>query len=150
VSRTELSDLSALQKKLLKAGLMAHWREAADNVSRARDPGCFAVTKMMKEAEDRRVRNRRRAAAGRSLHRLIRRGLLECPARGAWKLTPAGFKAAKGLWPEIQRPNEHELVVQVAAWMEERPVLVRGRRPRRSTTTKKMTRGPWIEVEMDY
>jgi hypothetical protein len=83
--------------------------------------------------------------------RLIERGLLECPARGEWLLTPAGLKAAKALWPLVQRPSEHELAVQVAAWMEERPVLVRGRRARRSTTTtKKMTGGPWIEVEMDY
>jgi hypothetical protein len=63
----------------------------------ARDPGCFSVVRMMKEIGYRNERASRRAATGRSLHRLIERGLLECPARGARRLTPAGLKAARGV-----------------------------------------------------
>jgi hypothetical protein len=74
VSTTELSGLSALQKKLLKAGLMAHYREAADIVFNARDPGCFSIVRIMREIGDRRGRATRRAATGRALARLIRRG----------------------------------------------------------------------------
>jgi hypothetical protein len=132
VSTTELSTLSALQKKLLKAGLMAHYRKGADTVFRAGDPGCFSIVRMMKEIEDRRVRHVRRAAAGRAIARLIRRGLLESCARGAWRLTPRGFKAARDLWPEIRRPGEHELAVAVAAWMDERPTLISGIRLKRA------------------
>jgi hypothetical protein len=52
MNTTEISTLSALEKKLLKTGLRAHYREAADNVFGARDAGCFAVTTMMKEIVD--------------------------------------------------------------------------------------------------
>lgn len=164
MSKDKLANLSVLQKRLLKAGLMAHWREEADNVFHVRDPGCFAVTTMMKEIADRKARATRRAAAGRALASLIKRGLLESCSRGAWRLTPRGVKVTKQLYPEIQRPSDHEPAVAMASWMDERPVLVRGRRPRGSkkmmmmmmstTTNPKAAADPepveGIEVEMDY
>jgi len=119
MSEAELSTLSPLQRRLLKAGLMAHWREAADNVFHVRDPGCFAITAIMKQIENRRERACRRAAAGRALARLIRRGLLETCSRGAWRLTRAGLEAARKVHPEIQRPSDHELAVALASWMDE-------------------------------
>jgi hypothetical protein len=82
MSTTELSTLSALEKKLLKTGLRAHYREAADNVFGARDAGCFAVTTMMKEIVDRKERATRRAAAGRALARLIGRGFCKAVHAG--------------------------------------------------------------------
>jgi hypothetical protein len=55
------------------------------------------------------------------------------------------------------RSGDSELAAQVAAWMDERPTLIRGRRPRSakkkmSTTTTASPRGsgPGIEVEMDF
>jgi hypothetical protein len=56
------TELSGLQKKLLRAGLMVHYREAADTVFGARDPGCFAINAMMKEIDDRQVRASRRGS----------------------------------------------------------------------------------------
>jgi hypothetical protein len=56
----------------------------------------------MKLFKDRRERARHRAAAGRSIARLIERGLLECPGRGRWKLTPAGLALAQKLDPDVQ------------------------------------------------
>ena len=146
MSEAELSTLSPLQRRLLKAGLMAHWREAADNVFHVRDPGCFAITAIMKQIENRRERACRRAAAGRALARLIHRGLLETCSRGAWRLTRAGLEAARKVHPEIQRPSDHELAVALASWMDERPVMIKGRRPRGSAKKKKMSTG----VEVDW
>jgi hypothetical protein len=51
------------------------------------DPGSFALKSMMRQFEKGRVRACARAAAGLSIARLIRRGLLECCARGRWRLT---------------------------------------------------------------
>jgi hypothetical protein len=63
----------------------------------------------MKKIKDRSERHRRRAAAGLSLHRLIKRGLLERLARGCWRLTPAGVKLVRALYPEIKPLTETEL-----------------------------------------
>ena len=63
---------------------------------------------------------------------------------------------SRRIFPEI-RPNDCELAVAVASWMDERPTLIRGRRPRdpkkkTSTTTNPILEEAveGIEVEMDY
>jgi hypothetical protein len=64
--------------------------------------------------EDRRVRASRRAAAGLSIARLIKRGLLECCAGGRWHLTQAGLKVARRLNPQSKPPTERELARSIA------------------------------------
>jgi hypothetical protein len=95
-----LSELSALQIKLLGDGLRAYYYQPVDIVCRSPDPGSFGVKASMATLEDRKMRACRRAAAGRAIARLIKRGLLECgSARGTWRLTKRGLKAAKAAVP---------------------------------------------------
>ena len=68
----------------------------------------------MMDFEDRRVRASRRAAAGLSIARLIKRGLVECCSRGKWRLTPAGLKLARRLYPGIKPPTKRQLANDIA------------------------------------
>jgi Mn-dependent DtxR family transcriptional regulator len=56
----------------------------------------------MKAETDHAKRAVRRAAAGRALERLVKRGLLEHCGRGKWRLTEAGVEVAKVLHPEFK------------------------------------------------
>jgi hypothetical protein len=94
--------MSALQRSLLRVGLMAYYRTPLDLACGMDQPGCFGLKAMMRDFEDRRERASRRAAAGLSIARLIKRGLLESHARGHRRLTPIGLKAARALYPEIK------------------------------------------------
>jgi hypothetical protein len=80
-------NLSPLQRSLLKRGLKAHNYRAANPESAG--SGSFKLGRLITKFSDRRERAARRAAAGLSLKRLIKRGLLACYARGRWRLTLA-------------------------------------------------------------
>jgi hypothetical protein len=69
---------------------------------------------MVKEIEDRRVRATRRAAIGRSLARLVRRGLLESCSRGYWQPSKRGLRVARQVFPEIRPLTRLELAQKIA------------------------------------
>jgi hypothetical protein len=130
--------LSALQRSLLKRGLLANYYQRPLAVAcHLPHPGCFKLGTLITDFEDRRERASRRAAAGLSIARLIKRGLLECCARGRWRLTPAGLKVAWRLNPDFKRPTKRELARNIALrkaiqiWEDEHPTLS-GRRRRRA------------------
>jgi hypothetical protein len=106
--------LSALQESLLRYGLLAYHRRPLDIACQLPDVAGFTLKAMMMDFEDRRERASRRAAAGLSLAPLIKRGLLECPSRGSWRLTPAGFKVARRLYPDIKPPSKRQLAHNIA------------------------------------
>ena len=106
--------LSALQQSLLRYGLLAYHRRPLDIACQLPDVAGFTLKAMMMDFEDRRERASRRAAAGLSLARLIKRGLLECPSRGSWRLTPAGFRVARRLYPDIKPPSKRQLAHNIA------------------------------------
>jgi hypothetical protein len=80
--------MSALQRSLLRYGLIAYHRRPLDIACQLPEVGCFALKAMMMDFEDRRQRASRRAAAGLSIARLIKRGVLERCSRASWRLTP--------------------------------------------------------------
>jgi hypothetical protein len=104
----DLSNLSELQKKLLCAALQAHYRMALNVGPGSAKPG-FGIKPMMRRIADRKQRARRRSAAGLSIARLIRRGLLEPCSRGRWRLSKLGVGIAKKLHPQVKRPTKQEM-----------------------------------------
>jgi hypothetical protein len=126
----------ALQRSLLRDGSEAYYRRQLDIACHLPDVGCFGLKARMPDFEDRRVRARRRAAAGLSIARLIKRGLLECCARGSWRLTPAGLAVARRLYPDLKPPTKRQLATDIAIhravsqWADEHPALI-GKRRRR-------------------
>src|SRR5258707_10595206 len=68
--------LSQLQRSLIRNGLVACYREPLDLACGRSDVGCFQIRFTMKGFENRRIRASKRAAAGLSIARLLRRGLL--------------------------------------------------------------------------
>ena len=92
----------------------------------------------MSQFEDRRIRASRRAAAGLSIARLIKRGLLERCSRGKWRLSAAGLKVARRLYPDIKRPTKRQLAADIAlrkavsGWTDQHPTLAGKGRTRRS------------------
>jgi|SRR6516164_5624808 len=106
--------LSALQQQLLKIGLMCYHRTPLDVALEAAFAGCFGLKGLMRKFEDRRERHRRRSAFGLSVARLIKRGLLESPVRGRWRLTLTGVKLASALYPEIKPLTKRQLKEQLA------------------------------------
>jgi hypothetical protein len=149
----ELSKLSSLQKALLKKGLEAHCVRALDIAFGIEGPGSFGIRTMLKEVEDRRVRAERRAVAGRSLERLIGRGLLESCWWGSWRLTASGVKVAKKLYPEVKELSARELEriralhQRINAWIDEHPWVTK--RPRRSSARQKIEAEKGVEVDFD-
>jgi hypothetical protein len=161
-----LSDLSDVQKKLLKEALQAHYRKALAVAFGLEDPGCFGVKVMMRRIEDRKERARRRAAAGLSIARLIRRGLLASCSRGKWCLTRAGVVMARRLYPEIQ-PMSKQKVARTLEHMNVRTDALReaihatrpgmGRRRKRprvrvpqAPKEVPLAGEPGIEIPFDY
>src|SRR5215831_18543337 len=108
--------LSALQRKLLAEGLrMHHYHRPVAIACGLPNPGCFRLDLMMSGCyKDRRLRASRRAAAGRAIRRLIVRGLLECCARGRWRLSQTGLAVTLALNPQAKPPSEEELAANIA------------------------------------
>jgi hypothetical protein len=154
----DLSDLSELQKKLLCAALQAHYRMALNIGPGSANPG-FGIKPMMRRIPDRKERARRRAAAGLSIARLIKRGLLESCSRGRWRLSKLGVEIAKKLHPQVKRPTKQEVEsnrTRTAALRDAihaaRPGLRlrRRRQPRAKASERSETGGgTGVEVEMD-
>ena len=106
--------LSPLQRSLLRKGLAAWHTKAFDIACQLSDPGSFKLGSLITNFEDHRERASRRAAAGLSIRRLIKRGLLERCARGSWRLTPTGLKVARWLYPDIKPPTKRQLAHSIA------------------------------------
>ena len=129
--------MSALQRSLLRFGLIAYHRRPLDIACQLPDVGCFALKAMMMDFEDRRQRASRRAAAGLSIARLIKRGVLERCSRASWRLTPTGLKVARRLNPQCKPPTKRELARNIAlrkaiqSWEDAHPSLA-GKRRRRT------------------
>jgi hypothetical protein len=152
VSEAELKGLSRLQKALLKKGLEAHCVGALDHVYGIEPEGSFGIKTMMKSFEDPKERARRRAAAGRSIERLIGRRLLESCSRGSWRLTRGGLEAARKLYPEMRELSARELERHDAlrelidSWIRERPQVTKRRhKPRQKIEAEK-----GLEVDFDF
>jgi hypothetical protein len=143
-----LDDLSVLQKGLLGTALMAHYRIPVDIACRSEDPGCFELKSSMAGIDNLRERASRRAAAGRSIERLVRRGFLECCSRGHWRLTRRGFKVARALHPEVSPLKKRQVAAEIAwrktmnAYLDEHPAISgRRRRPRTKALTPPASAG---------
>ena len=129
---------------------------ALDHVYGIEPEGSFGIKGMLKEVEDRRERASRRAGAGRSLERLIERGLLESCGRGSWRLTPSGVKAARKLYPDIKELTAKELErhnalrVGIESWIQEHPQVTK-RRSSKKSASPPVSAPPeqGLEVEMD-
>jgi len=106
--------MSDLQRSLLRHGLLAYYSAPVAIACRLPDPDCFSLKAMMMDFEDRHVRASRRAAAGLSIARLIKREVVECCARGRWRLTPAGLKIARRLNPDIKPSTKRQLASDIA------------------------------------
>jgi hypothetical protein len=106
--------LSPLQRSLLKRGLAAWHTKALAIDCQVCAPDSFKSGSMITNFEDRRERASRRAAAGLSIERLIKRGLLERCARGSWRLTPTGLRVARGLYPDLKPPTKRRLAHGIA------------------------------------
>jgi restriction endonuclease Mrr len=135
----KLDALSVQQKKLLGDGLRAHYRMPMDLAGHMADPGCFGVKEGRKiDIEtgrvlpilDRKAREVRRTSKARAITRLVKRGLLESPSRGKWRLTRRGLVVARKLWPEILPPTEQEVARDIA-FREAVHAVVGGRRRKR-------------------
>ena len=154
----KLSKLSVLQKELLEKALRAYHRTPLDLAGQSVNPGCFGVQVSRVDMETGRqlqFHNRgeanQRAAAGHAIARLILRGLVECGSeRGKWKLTKAGLKVAKALYPELKPISKQEMAGQIRMAAAFRSVTPRPRRrkPRAKATGRQVE--PGIEVEMDF
>jgi hypothetical protein len=120
----DLSDLSELQKKLLETALQAHFQAPLRVAFDAKNPGCFGIKPMMRKIPDRKERARRRSAAGLSIARLIKRGLLESCSRGKWRVTRAGLAVARKLWPEL-KPMSKKKVERTVAQTNARTAALR-------------------------
>ena len=129
MSVATLENLSDLQKSLLRIGLRAHYRAplgpladedqdpgsfTVQTVGRPADPDAFSLRRKKASKEERRKNASLRSAAGLSIERLIKRGLVESCSRGRWRLTKRGFKVARELWPELKPMSQRELASTIA------------------------------------
>jgi hypothetical protein len=116
VSGTERR-LSKLQKDILRRGLIAHYGKEIDLACKRDYPGCFRAAGLGlpdKDALNRRLRASKRAAAGRALERLIKRGLVEPVTRGRWRLSSQrSVEVAAQLWPQIKKPTSEQMAADV-------------------------------------
>jgi hypothetical protein len=125
------SNLSDLQRKLLKGALRSYYDKPFHVAIQREDPGCFDVRTFgrtypdpntfslrWKKAsnEERRKNASLRSAAGLSVARLIKRGLVESCSRGKWRLTGAGLEVARELWPKLKPMSKREVASAIAFW----------------------------------
>jgi len=122
--------LSALQRELLRKALRGYAMRALHLIHGKFEPGSFELKSMMRQFEAGRVRACARAAAGLSITRLMARGLLECCARGRWRLTSNGLEVALRLEPEFNLPTAEELAPQLelAKAINAMPMFTRDKR----------------------
>jgi hypothetical protein len=152
MSVATLDSLSVLQKELLKYALRAYYRRLSDAAGDSEDPGCFGIRTFGRtpeadgfdlkrkkvSAEERRKRASARAASGRAVARLVKRGLVESCGRGRWRLTPRGVKVAKALYPELKPPSKREVAAAIASEIRLRNAIhsVLGSRARQKPRAK--------------
>jgi hypothetical protein len=154
--------LSALQRTLLRRGLVAYNCRALDIACGDAGPGSFKLGNLITKFEDRRERAARRAAAGLSLARLCSRGLLEHYSRGHWRLTRSGVALARRLYPDLRPPTKRQLSRDIALrkaisrLQDEHPTLFGKRRRRRSRppigvgNPEFEKESPGVEVKLDF
>jgi len=99
--------------------------------------------------------------AGLSIARFAKRGLLECCARGRWRLTRAGHAPARRLCPDFKAPTKRELARNIALrkaiqiWEDEHPALSGKRRGTKARSFAPIDIAdfervrPGIEVKLD-
>jgi hypothetical protein len=92
ITELDTDGLSALQRDLLGRALAGE---------KCLAPGYLELQALMRAEPDRAKRAVRRAAAGRAVARLVKRGLLECCGRGKWRLSEAGVEVAKVLMHSV-------------------------------------------------
>jgi len=97
--QSQTRKLSSLQRELLREALRGYARRALHLVHGKFEPGSFELKSMMRQFEKGERRASKRAAAGLSIARLVRRGFLECCTRGRWRLTVQGLEVALRLEP---------------------------------------------------
>ena len=126
LSQKRLSALDALsvqQQKLLRDGLRAHYRIPLDLAGHVADPGCFGVkegrkidieTGCLLPILDQKAREVRRTSKARAVARLVTRGLVECCARGKWRLTARGVTVARDLYPLVKPMTKQQLRSDIA------------------------------------
>jgi restriction endonuclease Mrr len=125
--------LSELQCSLLKMGLQSYHGRAVDLACGLSYPGHFIIRTEMKKFSDRRKRASRRAAVGRALARLIKRGLIVNCCRGKWRLTEAGAITAQRFYPQITPLTPDQLSSRIGLHETRQAAHPkRGRRPRGS------------------
>jgi|SRR6516162_2581189 hypothetical protein len=99
ITELETGQLSVLQRDLLARALLALHPGPIDQAGKEPYTGCLELKAIMRAEANRAKRAVRRAAAGRAVARLVKRGLLEYCARGKWRLTETGIEIAKVLHP---------------------------------------------------
>jgi hypothetical protein len=122
--------LSSLQRKLLREALRGYARRELHLIHGAFEPGSFELKSMMSQFKEGERRASARAAAGLSIARLIGRGLLECCARGRWRLTQNGLEVALRLNPDFNLPTAEELApeIEFAKAISANPWCIRDKR----------------------
>jgi hypothetical protein len=136
---------------LLKTALQAHYRRPLDLAVGSGCPGCFGVKAMMTKYEDKKQRATRRADTGRSIARLVARGLVECCARGKWRLTKRGATLARALYPEIVPLSKRGVASTIA--LREAVHAVAPRRRCKRVSAKKAgqpAKEPEVEIPFDF
>ena len=104
--RSQTRKLSSLQRELLIEALRGYAMRPFHLIHGKFEPGSFRLQGMMSQFEKGERRASRRAAAGLSIARLVRRGLLECCCtRGRWRLTLKGLDVALRLNPDFNLPT---------------------------------------------
>jgi|SRR6516164_7518801 hypothetical protein len=134
--KSQTQKLSALQRKLLRAALRGYAMRPFHLIHGKFEPGSFGLGGMMEQFEKGERRACARAAAGLSIARLIRRGLLERCARGRWRLTPNGLDVALRLEPDFNLPTAEELApeLEFAKAMSVHPWAIRDKRQKARRT----------------
>jgi hypothetical protein len=157
MSVATLDNLSVLQRELLKKALRSYYDEPFHIAIQCEDPGCFDIRTVGRTSpdpndfslrwkkaskEERRKNASLRSAAGLSVARLIKRGLVESCSRGKWRLTGAGLKVAQKLWPELKPMSKKEVASAIAFRELVHSVAPpRRKRPRAKTLTPQVPKG---------